>query len=65
MGLAARRATRAWNKANDDLDVYVAEQGNKPAQGDTRYLYLQDAVNTAYDKIPARYLDPRDSEDED
>ena len=65
MGIRERRATREWHKANDDLDAYVASQGDKPVEGATRYLYLQAAVDTAYDKIPARHRDPRDMEDED
>jgi len=62
MGFRERRATREWERANDDLDAHIASQGDKPT---TRYLYLQAAVNDAYDKIPARYRDPRDQEDDD
>lgn len=65
MRFRERRATREWNKANDDLDAYVADRGDKPAEGTTRYRYLQAAVDDAYDKIPNRYRDPRDQEDED
>lgn len=65
MSFRERRATREWNKANDDLDAYVATQGDKPVEATTRYRYLQAAVNDAYDKIPARYRDPRDQKDED
>lgn len=64
MGFLERRATRKWDEANDDLDAYVASQGDKPVEGTTRYLYLQAAVDGAYDKIPARYRDPRDRDDD-
>jgi hypothetical protein len=63
MGVRERRATRAWNKANNDLDAYIASQGDKPVEGTTRHLYLQAAVDDAYDQIPNRYRDPRDAED--
>lgn len=64
MEFLERRSTREWHKANDDLDAYVASQGDKPAEGTVRFRYLQLAVDDAYDKIPARYRDPRDQDDE-
>src|SRR6266705_741606 len=66
MEFLERRATRAWNEANDDLDAYHAETAGQPgAEETTRHRYLQADVDAAYDKIPARYRDPRDQEDED
>jgi len=65
MGFRERRATREWNEANDDLDAYVASQGGEPDQSTTRHLYLQAAVDDAYDRIPVRYRDPRDQQDDD
>lgn len=65
MGLLERRATRAWREANDALDAYhVATAGQPGAEETTRHRYLQAAVNDAYDKIPARYRDPRDRDGE-
>jgi hypothetical protein len=66
MGFLERRATRAWHEANDALDAHHAETAGQPgAEETTRHRYLQAAVNDAYDKIPARYRDPRDRDDED
>lgn len=64
MGFLERRATRAWREAYDDLVAYDDSQGDNPVEGTTRHLYLQAAVDDAYDKIPARYRDPRDRDDE-
>lgn len=69
MGFLERRAARAWHEANDDLEAYVsaytAGQSGSPVEETTRFRYLQGAVNDAYDKIPARYRDPRDRDDEE
>lgn len=66
MGFLERRATRAWNEANDALDAYHAETAGQPgAEETTRHRYLQADVNNAFEKIPDRYRDPRDWDDEE